>query len=760
MSQVQVGGVDLCDNLPGPEALTAQTRNLNETNRLAQTSEKEDEGGRGLIQKKSVNNSREEIGDGQEKDGGGREEEEEEDLDEVMKEAEEEEASEGSNSFICCQSPDTPMTDSSYSETGSLLETPYPFSPGTSPEPTSPVIPVVSPETAYPISPVEPSQIDVKSDLHTSNAAAVASNTGSVSQDPTCTTRPKDSSTLTETSGVSPPGSASSTTDVTDRIAKNIPTEHFTSSAEPIYEHGSTCGEGVARSLTGPAAAAGGTTEINASGTTRESTESTSTTRPATSDWEQMASAWLSVSACTTGPTPSPALLESLEHLAQRGDDTHLPHRLHQIAEAFVLHKDYQQALCCLQLERLYHQRVLDNLNALQEQWESKCRRTSPNPETQHLDTLKHICQTHTRSVHQSVVCCSTSVSSCQTGAGMEQRVKGSSDYQSSHPVIASINLADRLKSPEVAEKDRGDPDRGGEGRDGFLGAQLTERQSSREEAAVAEGGVGYTIPAPGNELHPSSAEEMDQSEAAEQQGGAQEKEVKKEEEDGDVEEATEALEMEDDGEDEEEEKSLPVQTLVSGSEVEIQQLPQEPLTEENHQEQTQESATTRLHQDTEQKQQAEEEEEEEYDYEVEQADMIREAASLDAMAKLITVEEMSPASGLTSILKKRSVCTEDVGVSTISESRPDKPAAKRRVRFRVPDDSYEHDVGGADSCLLLFLLCLVTVVISVGGTALYCALGDAQSSVCQDFSRNADFYIGQVQQGISQLQHWFASGS
>lgn len=33
-----------------------------------------------------------------------------------------------------------------------------------------------------------------------------------------------------------------------------------------------------------------------------------------------------------------------------------------------VLYSD-QWALWCIQLERLYHQRVLDNLNALQEQW-------------------------------------------------------------------------------------------------------------------------------------------------------------------------------------------------------------------------------------------------------------------------------------------------------------------------------------------------------------------------------------------------------
>lgn len=41
------------------------------------------------------------------------------------------------------------------------------------------------------------------------------------------------------------------------------------------------------------------------------------------------------------------------------------------------------------------------------------------------------------------------------------------------------------------------------------------------------------------------------------------------------------------------------------------------------------------------QQEQCEEEEEEEEEYDVEQVDIIREAASLDDMAKLITVEEV-----------------------------------------------------------------------------------------------------------------------
>ncbi|CAL8353000.1 unnamed protein product [Merluccius merluccius] len=78
----------------------------------------------------------------------------------------------------------------------------------------------------------------------------------------------------------------------------------------------------------------------------------------------------VSAPASTTGPIPRPALLAYLEQLERRGDDAHLPQYLHQIAEAFVNQGDYQRAVRCIQLERLYHNRLLQNLNSLQEQWD------------------------------------------------------------------------------------------------------------------------------------------------------------------------------------------------------------------------------------------------------------------------------------------------------------------------------------------------------------------------------------------------------
>uniref|UniRef100_A0A667Z308 Uncharacterized protein n=1 Tax=Myripristis murdjan TaxID=586833 RepID=A0A667Z308_9TELE len=64
-------------------------------------------------------------------------------------------------------------------------------------------------------------------------------------------------------------------------------------------------------------------------------------------------------------------------------------------------------------------------------------------------------------------------------------------------------------------------------------------------------------------------------------------------------------------------------------------------------------------------------------------------------------------------------------------------------------------DEVGGDSCLILLLLCLVTVVISIGGTALYCTLVDTYSNICTDFSHNVDFYVMNVRRFFDELRHW-----
>ncbi|XP_078085633.1 consortin [Mustelus asterias] len=120
---------------------------------------------------------------------------------------------------------------------------------------------------------------------------------------------------------------------------------------------------------------------------------------------------------------------------------------------------------------------------------------------------------------------------------------------------------------------------------------------------------------------------------------------------------------------------------------------------------------------------------------------------TLDELAKKIQIEENTHPEGLVSILKKRNADKEVL--------RLQQKQSKRRVRFQEPQDTLENDEVNGNSCLLLVLLCIVTVLLSVGGTALYCTFGDLESSVCRDFTAQMNFYYAQFQQGIEKAKHW-----
>ncbi|OCT77940.1 consortin [Xenopus laevis] len=122
---------------------------------------------------------------------------------------------------------------------------------------------------------------------------------------------------------------------------------------------------------------------------------------------------------------------------------------------------------------------------------------------------------------------------------------------------------------------------------------------------------------------------------------------------------------------------------------------------------------------------------------------------SLDELAKRIQVEEFSPAAGLVSILKKRSEME-----SKNSAQTPQKQT-KRKVRFQETEDTLDQEEIGGGSCILLVLLCIATVFLSIGGTALYCTFGDMESSVCKDFTANVDLYYTQLLHGVEALKHW-----
>ncbi|XP_028611108.1 consortin [Grammomys surdaster] len=122
---------------------------------------------------------------------------------------------------------------------------------------------------------------------------------------------------------------------------------------------------------------------------------------------------------------------------------------------------------------------------------------------------------------------------------------------------------------------------------------------------------------------------------------------------------------------------------------------------------------------------------------------------SLDDLAKKIEIAEVVPAEGLVSILKKRNDTVGD------PPAQMQQKPAKRRVRFQEIDDNLDQDEVGGGSCVLLVLLCIATVFLSVGGTALYCTLGNMESPVCTDFADNMDFYYTKLLQGMAGLKHW-----
>ncbi|NXF22462.1 CNST protein, partial [Rhodinocichla rosea] len=114
-------------------------------------------------------------------------------------------------------------------------------------------------------------------------------------------------------------------------------------------------------------------------------------------------------------------------------------------------------------------------------------------------------------------------------------------------------------------------------------------------------------------------------------------------------------------------------------------------------------------------------------------------------------VPQITPVEGLVSILKKR----DDRDGKTIAQVQ--QRQTKRRVRFQEMEDTLDQDEVSGGSCILLILLCIATVFLSIGGTALYCTFGDMESPVCTDFAANMDFYYTQILQRVEELKHWIA---
>lgn len=296
-----------------------------------------------------------------------------------------------------------------------------------------------------------------------------------------------------------------------------------------------------------------------------------------------------------------------------------------------------QWAIQFLQLEKLYHERLLSNLAGLQENWESQWRERNAESSLpadtdisqKHIETLSQICRTHL----------GPSISVEQNTLNTTQE-----DIQSKKETPESCH--ETVTKPETTHQDE------------------EEEQSMSSESELS-------LPQTGHQQED-------------------------EEEDGEEEQAYE-----------------------EGQEVEEEAEPCEETPEE--------------------------------EVKVEWPTGVPQASDKD-LAKLSHSEGSSCPDGLVSILKRRRASLD--GLPPPSDIAK-KQSSKRKVRFSEPDDGIEQDEVGGDSCLILLLLCLVTVVISIGGTAFYCTLVDTYSNICTDFTHNVDFYVMNVRRFFEGLGHW-----
>ncbi|XP_026085635.1 consortin-like isoform X1 [Carassius auratus] len=421
------------------------------------------------------------------------------------------------------------------------------------------------------------------------------------------------------------------------------------------------------------------------------------------------------------------SLVASLQELGAQGDHPFLPQCLHQIAESYMREEDYERAVGFIQLERLYHERLLSNLTALQQQWERRwslvgqCQdgREDSDLDAEHLEKLRHICRTHRQPAWSAEKCelskvqrnsviretqggehsLNTQELSCSSGKVMEDQ----STCELQQEVIQPDNCSSAAQQSHQSEH-KHDP------------SPSTDSSSSPacEDAGAEEKGVSGAASHRDASPEPESPMDTAQTDNAEAQPPQTDTDGPR-------------VVMEGTGD-----------TVDTGQDV------VEPVPHTKQVSMEQEVPEITL-----------ESELEESGSGVESLDILN-VSVLDDMAKRIQVEEITPAAGLVSILKRK-VSLEG---ATSSVPAAPKPVSKRKVRFREPDEGLDHDDVGGDSWVLLLLLCLATVVISVGGTALYCTFGDAQSSVCTDFSHNMDFYVGQMQRGMDELKHWLSPSS
>ncbi|KAF5919292.1 hypothetical protein HPG69_002602 [Diceros bicornis minor] len=481
-------------------------------------------------------------------------------------------------------------------------------------------------------------------------------------------------------------------------------------------------------------------------------------------------------------PPEAPKLvLQSLFSLirgeVEQLDSRALPLCLHQIAESYFQEEDYEKAMKFIQLERLYHEQLLANLSAIQEQWESEtCLGLEPSKESQHKEETgeSSFCcnqmdrQANPRSLpvtagkdHTEEPLCSAEATLQLHAQPSETAGSGSGPHSSENACESDshLQLAQTEACQDVAEIEGVAEDSKVlltsesmieplilPGSDHIPPALISEgkySQTQRKELRLPLQDASKALPT--DQLENNELNELQQPDLTDSDGKSPQEQTDSE--------GSESVLCENN-------KVSDLSTVLP----EVYMAPEEKGDKDDQvNKETEDYLNSLLEgclKDTEDSFSYEDNQEEDSDLQ----DLSPEEASyslqenlpsddsslsLDDLAKRIEIAEVVPAEGLVSILKKRSDTVGD------HPAQMHQKPSKRRVRFQEIDDNLDQDEVGGGSCILLVLLCIATVFLSVGGTALYCTFGDMESPVCTDFADNVDFYYTKLLQGMAELKHW-----
>ncbi|KAF2983788.1 hypothetical protein EK904_010569 [Melospiza melodia maxima] len=461
------------------------------------------------------------------------------------------------------------------------------------------------------------------------------------------------------------------------------------------------------------------------------------------------------------------SLFSLLREEVEQMDSKILPLCLHQIAETYFQEEEYEKAMKFIQLERLYHEQLLANLSSIQEQWGTEtCPGIAPKKEDKQLST---VCPGENKTEGQ------TEAASVRVAAGKDHTEEQLCSAESTlEPHTQSSGTGGRPSSGCLSSGDAG--------RDNSL--QLRERQLSKDAVEIegaGEPGVklplepmvdalaltddGYMpadlvpsdkdVPADGSLLrskHAAGSSEIPSG----QLGNSDLKQQQIQPDDDDDEQSswdrTASGECSGCNEGSEHESAAHSRVCKEIGQQEKVHNEQEDLflrflngniidTEESADFANQEDFDAVPDISPEQASY----------HSLEALSLDDSFSSLDELTRRIEITEITPVEGLVSILKKR----DDRDGKTIAQVQ--QRQTKRRVRFQEMEDTLDQDEVSGGSCILLVLLCIATVFLSIGGTALYCTFGDMESPVCTEFAANMDFYYTQILQRVEELKHWIA---